>query len=150
MRDPSVRELETVAELRIALRRFMAATDEATAVNGLTPRQYDLLALLHSPRASEPLTPTAIATLLALSRSATTELLGRAVAAGLVVRANPADDARVKHVTSTAAGTRRFFATVIDLRGERTRLLALLETAMGLANELGTKRRRSPSRSKSG
>ena len=150
MKDPSAGELETVAELRIALRGFLAATDEATAVNGLTPRQYDLLALLHSPRAREPLTPTAIASLLVLSRSATTELLGRAVAAGLVLRANPADDARAKHVTPTVAGTRQFFATVVGLRRERRRLLTLLETAMGLANDLGPKQRRSASRSKAG
>jgi len=139
-----------VAELRIALRRFLAATDEATAVNGLTPRQYDLLALLHSPRARQPLTPTAIAELLSLSRSTTTELLGRAVAAGLIARDNPADDARAKHVTAPPAGTSQFFATVIALRGERTRLLALLEAAMGLASELPPKRHHVATKSKTG
>jgi DNA-binding MarR family transcriptional regulator len=136
VKPPSAEELATVAALRIAVRRFLAATDEATTVNGLTPRQYDLLALLHSRQTDQPLTPTAISSLLSLSRSATTELLGRAVAAGLVTRANPAEDGRTKHVMATRAGTRQFLKTVVDLRAERGRLLALLETATVLANDL--------------
>lgn len=149
MKAPSADELATVAALRIALRRFLTATDEATTVNGLSPRQYDLLALLHSPRTEQPLTPTAISRLLSLSRSATTELLGRAVAAGLVTRANPVEDGRTKHVAATPAGTRQFLKTVVALRAERGRLLALLETATVLAGDLSPADDPAPTRRRS-
>ncbi len=140
-RDPaasaSPAELEAVAELRVALRRFVVATDRATAVQGLTPRQYDLLAVLHSPAGSS-LSPGAIATRLSLSKSAATELLTRAVEAGLVSREVDPSDARTKRVTPTPEGTGRFLAAVVHLRGERARLLRLLRRAAGLAAALST------------
>jgi DNA-binding MarR family transcriptional regulator len=133
--NPSAEELETVAALRVALRRFQAAADDVTAAHGLTPRQYDLLALLHVGQA--PLLSSAeIAERLCLSRSAMTELLTRAAAAGLVVRVGDSADARVKRLSPTEEGTRRFFAAVADLRTERNRLLDMLHVAAGLAAAL--------------
>jgi DNA-binding MarR family transcriptional regulator len=135
---PNPNELETVAALRLALRRFIAASDEVTAAHHLTSRQYDLLALLHRPAASPPLTPTVIAHELCLSRSAATELLTRAATAGLVTREVDSVNARTKHVAPTAEGTRRFYAALDELRGERARLLELLSVAAGLAATLST------------
>lgn len=125
-----------MAELRMALRRFLAATDEVTRAEGLTPRQYDLLALLHAP--SPHVSPSAIADALCLSRSATTELLSRAADAGLVHHALDAGDARFKQIVATKEGSRRFFAAVNSLRAERTRLLELLAAAAGIAASLST------------
>lgn len=133
MISPSASELEAVAALRIALRRFLTATDDVTADHGLTPRQYDLLALLHRPSEQKPPTPTAIAEDLCLSRSATTELLTRAATAGLVARAADADDARIKHVTPTNEGSKRFFAAVAELSTERERVFSLLRLVAGFA-----------------
>jgi DNA-binding MarR family transcriptional regulator len=135
---PDPNELETVAALRLALRRFVAASDEVTAAHDLTARQYDLLALLHRPDESTPLTPTVVAHELCLSRSAATELLTRAAAAGLVTRVRDTENARTKHVAPTPEGTRRFFAALDELRGERGRLLELLSVAAGLAAALST------------
>jgi len=135
---PNPNELETVAALRLALRRFMAASDEVTAAHDLTSRQYDLLALLHRPDAAPPLTPTVIAHALCLSRSATTELLTRASTAGLVTREPDTANARMKRVAPTPEGTKRFYAAVDELRGERARLLELLTLAAGLAATLST------------
>jgi DNA-binding MarR family transcriptional regulator len=131
-------ELETVAQLRIALRRFLAATDQVTAANGLTPRQYDLLALLHRPRTEGELNASDIADSLALSRSAVTELLTRAVDAGLVTRESAEADMRVKFLAPTEEGSRRFLAAVDDLRTDRERLLRLLRTAAVLAATLNS------------
>jgi DNA-binding MarR family transcriptional regulator len=131
---PSTDELRTVADLRTALRRFAIASDAVTRAHGLTPRQYDLLAVLHAP--GERATPSALATSLSLSRSATTELLTRAVEAGLVSRSLDERDGRIKNVTPTEEGTRRYLAAVAQLRSDRARLLELLTTAAGLASLL--------------
>jgi DNA-binding MarR family transcriptional regulator len=126
-------ELESVAALRIAIRRFLAATDDVTEAHGLTPRQYDLLALLHRPTEESRLTATEIAEQLCLSRSATTELISRASEAGLVIRASDHDDMRVKRLEPTAEGTARFYAAVRDLSSERHRILNLLRIAAAVA-----------------
>lgn len=132
-------ELDAVAELRVALNRFGAATEDVTRAHGLTQRQYDLLAVLHHSRAGEAgATPTSVASDLSLSRSASTELLTRAVKAGLIERRSDENDLRVKHVTPTPEGTRRFLGAVADLRAERTRLLDLLRLAAGLMAALST------------
>lgn len=128
---PSDSELRTVADLRTALRRFAVASDAVTRAHGLTPRQYDLLAVLHAR--DDPPTPSALAASLSLSRSATTELLTRAAEAGLVARSLDERDGRIKHVAPTAEGTRRYLAAVGQLRTDRARLLELLTTAAGLA-----------------
>lgn len=134
---PTFQELKSVAELRMALRRFLLATDEVTKRHGLTPRQYDLLALLHSALPNEELTATVIAEQLGLSRSATTELLTRASKGGLLDRHGAEDDTRVKYVTPTREGRKRFFAAVEDLRSERNKILRLLRAATALAALLG-------------
>ncbi len=129
-------ELEVVAALRVALRRFLAATNEVTSAHGLTPAQYDLLAPLHRPNAQR--TATAIAEQLCLSRSATTEFLTRASKAGLITREGDANDMRVKHLMPTREGARRFSGAVDELRGERNRLLTLLRAAAALAAAFST------------
>ena len=134
----SKQELETVAALRVAMRRFVSATDDVTRAHGLTPRQYDLLALLHRPAPAVEPTASVVAEELCLSRSATTELLTRASNAGLVTRHGDDDDMRVKHLVATPEGTKRFVGAVADLRSERNRILSLLRAAAALAGALST------------
>jgi DNA-binding MarR family transcriptional regulator len=133
----SAQELESVAALRVAIRRFLVASDEVTHAQGLTPRQYDLLALLHRPSIKKT-TATEIATQLCLSRSATTELLTRASTAGLITRTGDSDDMRVKHLKATPEGSKRFIRAAKDLRAERDQLLRLLRTAAALAATLAS------------
>ena len=137
MAEIRAEELEGVADLRVAIRRFLAATNEVTSAHGLTPAQYDLLALLHRPGQAE-VTATSIADALCLSRSATTELLTRAAKAGLITREGSDDDMRIKRLSSTGEGTKRFTAAVRELRSDRIRLLKLLRTAAALAAALST------------
>jgi DNA-binding MarR family transcriptional regulator len=133
----SAEELESVADLRIAIRRFLAASDKVTHAQGLTPRQYDLLALLHRP-STRTQTATDIATQLCLSRSATTELVTRASTAGLITRTGDSDDMRIKHLKATSEGSKRFIRAAKDLRAEREQLLRLLRTAAALAATLAS------------
>jgi len=129
--DPTSDELQFVAEFRVALRRFVTASELQTAAFGLTARQYDLLAVLHHPTRPR-VTPGSLADELALSKSAATELLSRAVKAGLVHREIDPANARTKLVTATSEGTSRFFGAVVALRGERTRLFEPLQVAAGM------------------
>ena len=139
MPTPAANELQTVAELRVALRRFLTATDEITAAHDLTPRQYDLLALIHRPgNPAAALTATAIAKELCLSPSATTELLTRAANAGLIARTADPENGRIKHIAPTKKGTRRFFSAVEELRNERSQLFELLRVAAAFAAAFST------------
>lgn len=134
-RRPTPEDLETVAELRLALRRFQSATDAVTSARGLTPRQYDLLAILHAPSRVGAVA-SSLADEIGISRNAMTELLSRAQEAGLVVRDADRSDTRRKPIAPTRDGTRRYYATVIDLQPERDRLVALLRRAMRKAQQL--------------
>lgn len=123
---PTTEELTAIADLRAALRRFHRATDAIALRHGLTARRYDLLAMLHSaPKQTRTL--RALAQLLELSPNATTELVDRAVTAGLVTRTGDGEDARVKQIAPTPYGTSCFYAAVDDLRPERRQLVSILE-----------------------
>jgi DNA-binding MarR family transcriptional regulator len=123
---PTTEELTAIADLRAALRRFHRATDAVALRHGLTGRRYDMLAMLHSAP-NHTLTLGALARILELGPNTTTELVDRAVTAGLVTRKGDTDDARVKHIAPTPQGTSCYYAAVNDLRPERRRLLSILE-----------------------
>jgi DNA-binding MarR family transcriptional regulator len=123
---PTTEELTAIADLRAALRRFHRATDTVALRHGLTGRRYDLLAMLHGAP-NHTLTLGALARILELGPNTTTELVDRAVTAGLVTRKGDTDDARVKHIAPTPQGTSCYYAAVNDLRPERRRLLSILE-----------------------
>ena len=103
-------------------------TAEVVRRHALTPRQYDLLALLHDGD-TERHTVTALGVRLRLRTNSVTELISRAEDAGLVVRAREGRDRRVVVARPTPEGTRRYLAAVVELRPERTRLLGFLREA---------------------
>jgi DNA-binding MarR family transcriptional regulator len=133
--QPSSSELKTVAALRVALRRFQAATDVITQRHGLTPRWYDLLAVLHEPGSSRQ-TLTTIGEQLQLRANTITGLITRTEEAGLVTRTRDELDRRIVYAAPTPEGTRRYLAALIELRPERTRLLGLLREASNHAEGL--------------
>jgi DNA-binding MarR family transcriptional regulator len=123
--DPrTAQELNAVAQLRAALRRFNAVSDEVTGRHGLTPRRYDLLAMLHAKPPSE--TATQLGRQLQLTLNATSELISRAEEAGLVKRTQSPADARVKAIVPTKEGSARYLRAVSELAAARQRLLAIL------------------------
>ena len=119
-------DFETIARLRVALRRFQSATDAVTAAHGLTPRQYDLLAVLRAPSRGVAVA-SAIADELYISRNAMTELVSRAEKAGLVLRSGDQTDARRKPIAATPDGSRRYRAAAKELGPGRKQLLGLLK-----------------------
>lgn len=106
-------EIRRAADLRIALRRFTHADDQAARSAGLTPKRYQLLLLVGSSESTPSerrLTVSGAAEKLGISLSAAAELASRAEQAGLLERTPAADDARVTTLFLTDEGTRRMLA----------------------------------------
>jgi DNA-binding MarR family transcriptional regulator len=126
----SVADVREAAELRRRLRRFLAHGDAAVRRCGLTPQRYLLLlAVKGAPDGSEGRTVGGIADDLQLAQSSATELVDRAVAAGLIVRTAGPHDGRVVTVTLSPKGEERFAEAFVALGGDRSELLAHLDHA---------------------
>src|SRR3954454_9251318 len=132
--NPTPEELETVVRLRASLRSFAAATAEVASRHRRTTRQYDLCLLIASGQGS--LIGREVADALHLSPNTASELISRAEREGLVKRSTATNDTRLKLLSLTSEGRRRFLATFNDLRPERARLLAMLKESVALASTL--------------
>jgi DNA-binding MarR family transcriptional regulator len=121
--SPSAREAASVADFRVALRRFLHRTEVVARECGITPRWYLLLLLIKgAPDHSERSTVTELAERLRLAQSSVTELVDRAEQAGLV-RREPSDaDGRVAYLLLTAEGEKRFAQAFQSLASERRAL----------------------------
>jgi DNA-binding MarR family transcriptional regulator len=122
-RVPSAEEAASVADFRVALRRFGNEAERVARENGLTPRRYLLLLMIKgAPDLSERSTVTELAERLSLAQSSITELVARAETAGLVGREPSSDDARVVYLRLTPEGERRFANAFRSLQAERDAL----------------------------
>jgi DNA-binding MarR family transcriptional regulator len=123
-------EILQTAEFRRLLRRFLAHGDAAVREAGLTPQRYLLLlAIEGAADMSRTRSIGRLADDLQLAQSSATELVDRAEAAGLVVRASADGDARTVLVRLSAAGDDRLRAAIAAVRSEREQLLARLDEA---------------------
>jgi DNA-binding MarR family transcriptional regulator len=138
---PSQREYEAVADLRVALRRFLHETARITRACGLTPQRYDLLAVIRGS-STAALNISELAKKLSLAPHSVSELVDRAAEVGLVRRVDDRDDRRVARVELTSEGAWRLDAALVALRPERDVLYALLRDVYRQAGRLQTPRRR--------
>jgi DNA-binding MarR family transcriptional regulator len=128
--DVTQDEILQTAEFRRLLRRFLAHGDTAVREAGLTPQRYLLLlAIEGAPDMSRTRSIGQLADDLQLAQSSATELVDRAEAAGLVVRASANGDARTVLVRLSAAGDDRLRAAIAAVRSEREQLLERLDEA---------------------
>jgi len=111
-------ELERTAAFRTELRRFLRRTSAVTTDAGLTPERYDLLLMVYASPGHRS-SVTQLCDALQLRQTAVTELVKRAVEAGLVKRRQSPDDARVSLIELTADGERRMHAVFDALRDDR-------------------------------
>jgi DNA-binding MarR family transcriptional regulator len=119
----SVRDVQQVAEFRIALRGFLRRTEEVARRSRLTPQRYLLLLMIKgSTGGDEQATVSELSTSLQLAQSTVTELVDRAERAGLLTRTTSTDDARVAHIRLTDEGERRFAEAFRGLADERRAL----------------------------
>ena len=121
-RSPSHEQCRRAADFRFALRRFIADADADVRAEGLTPHRYLLMLAIKAAPSESPVTLTEIADQLQNAQSSVTELVDRAVAAGLVERGG-APDGRVVTVTLTTYGDQVFARAFAAVRDDRERLL---------------------------
>jgi len=116
----SARELENAAAFRTELRRFLHATQSVAALETLTIERYDLLLMIKAAAvAGEESTVTSLGERLHLRQQAVTELVKRAVQAGLVVRERSSGDGRVSFLRLTPDGEARLMRVFQTLREDR-------------------------------
>ncbi len=123
-------EVLRAAEFRRRLRRFIAHGDAHVRQAGLTPQRYLLLlAIKGAPDGTEARAIGQLADDLQLAQSSVTELVDRAEAIGLVVRAQGGDDARTVIVRLSEAGEARLLQALVAVRADREQLLEHLDGA---------------------
>ena len=94
-------KLEALAGFRSALRRFLAFSEEATSLAGVTPQQYQALLAVGAARS---LNVGVFARELLLKQNAAVQLIDRLAAQGLVERVPDADDRRSVQIALTPKG----------------------------------------------
>jgi DNA-binding MarR family transcriptional regulator len=123
VQSPQLDEVALVADFRAALRRFLRKSERNSRAAGLTPQRYLLLLMIKgAPDGREHSTVTELAERLQLAQSTVTELVRRAEEAGLVERAQSADDGRVAHLKLTDEGERRLAKAFTSNEQERQEL----------------------------
>lgn len=100
-------EFEQLLALRTGLRRFLRWSEEQAKAAGITPAQHQLLLAIRGY--PEPAGPTIgeLAGHLLLRPHSTSELIDRAVTAGLVTRHTDAANASIVRVVLTPLGSER-------------------------------------------
>jgi DNA-binding MarR family transcriptional regulator len=123
----SAEDAAQVAELRSALRLFMHRSERIARACGLTPQRHLLLLLIKGARdGSETSNVTELTERLQLAQSTVTELVDRAVAAGLVERRRSETDQRVVELRLLPEGERRLARSFRAHGEERAHLLHTL------------------------
>jgi DNA-binding MarR family transcriptional regulator len=100
-------EYRALAQFRRALRSFLHFSEEAAKAAGLTPSQHQLLLAIRGADTDEPPTIGEVADWMKLRHHSTVELVDRAEASGLVIRAVDATDHRRQRLVLTNLGETR-------------------------------------------
>ena len=113
--------------MREALRRFARQSEEVTRRHGLTARSYTLLLMIKTGRETGGgATPDELEQRLQLAKSTVTELVQRAVDAGLVRRELHPSRRGAILIRLTPKGDRQLNRAFAQLQGEREHLRELL------------------------
>lgn len=93
-----------LAQFRFGLRRFLNFSEEAAAVEGLTPQQHQLLLSIKGSQEKEWLSIKELAERLMLKHHSAVELVHRTEAKGLVSRLADPSDRRTVRIAVTPSG----------------------------------------------
>jgi DNA-binding MarR family transcriptional regulator len=119
-------DFERLLALRTGLRRFVHWSEEQARGAGITPAQHQLLLGVRGHPAEIGPTIGELAGYLLLRPHSTSELIDRAVAAGLVTRTHDAGNASIVRVALTPLGTEK----LRELSGAHLQELAELGPTM--------------------
>jgi DNA-binding MarR family transcriptional regulator len=126
-REVSQLEYEQAVKLRLALQEFDRSSVRATRKYGLTLERYQLLLLIKtSEQRNEPVTVGELATTLGLAASTVTQLVRRTENLRLIRRELSDRDARIRYLRVTEEGNDRLQGAVAELRGDRSRVMRLV------------------------
>jgi DNA-binding MarR family transcriptional regulator len=131
-------QFEQLLALRTGLRRFLRWSEGQARSAGLTPAQHQLLLAVRGHRDGTGPTIGELADYLALRHHSASELVDRAVAAGLVSRQADADNATIVRVTATPLGLQKLNALTAAHLEELARLGPTMRT---LWREIGKSER---------
>jgi len=104
--SPDREKLQTLAEFRYALRRFLQFSEQAAAQSSLQPQQHQLLLQIAGAPDGVETTISSVAERLGLRHNSVVELSKRCAEAGLVERLQIAPDHRYVNLKLTNAGLR--------------------------------------------
>jgi DNA-binding MarR family transcriptional regulator len=121
-------EIERAARFRAGLRQFLRRTEEVTSRRGLSPQRYDLLLFVHAA-AGHRTTTSDLTEALQLKQPAVTELVNKAVAAGLVRRTPDSLDRRRMWLELSPAGRDLLLACLNALGDARAELASRIGEA---------------------
>jgi DNA-binding MarR family transcriptional regulator len=119
-------DFERLLALRTGLRRFVHWSEEQARGAGITPAQHQLLLAVRGHPAEIGPTIGELAGYLLLRPHSTSELIDRAVAAGLVTRTHDGGNASIVRVALTPLGTEK----LRELSGAHLQELAELGPTM--------------------
>ena len=118
--EPTQEELEALARFRLALRRFLAFSEQAAADLGLTVQWYQALLVTKTFRSGDHISVGELAEQLMIRDHSAAELVSRLVQAKLVKRKTDPSDRRRSLVIMTPSGNRRL-AQLASVHLERLR-----------------------------
>lgn len=104
MKDLSIEEYRSLAELRYQIRRFLCFSEEKARAAGMEPRQHQLLLAIKGMPIGVTTTIGELANRLQLKHNSTVELVNRLERLGYVTRISGAKDRRHVIVGLTASG----------------------------------------------
>ena len=99
-------ELQTLAEFRYQLRRFLSFSEMATEQRGIAAQQYQLMQAIAAVPEGQHASISYLAERMVLRHNSTVELVDRAERAGMVRREPDENDLRRSLVRLTPAGER--------------------------------------------
>lgn len=105
--DLTESEFEQLLALRTGLRRFLHWSEDQARSAGITPAQHQLLLAVRGHPSPAGPTIGELAGYLLLRPHSTSELIDRAVGAGLVTRNTDTANASIVHVALTPLGTEK-------------------------------------------
>jgi DNA-binding MarR family transcriptional regulator len=131
--------MESLAEFRYELRKFLHFSEEAASAAGLQPQQHQLLLQVAGARAGTTVTIAYAAKRLRLRHNSVVELVNRSVLEGLLVRAQDAGDLRRVLLQITPKGKKVLRALSIDHARELTVLAPKLASDLQRISALQSK-----------